>query len=108
MSSSRTEGGSVMDSICLVLLRLRGVLHSLYKTPCASACDRFVIALALSAEATPRITVAMGRLKSVSAKSKGESLFAISIIGQSLTSLDATTHTGPKVEFQIISASYTM
>ena len=48
---------SVMDSICLVLLRLRSVLHSLYKTPCVCACDRFVIALALSAKATPRITL---------------------------------------------------
>ena len=47
---------SVMDSICLVLLHLRSVLHSLYITPCVRACDRFVIALALSAEATPRIT----------------------------------------------------
>ena len=48
-----------MDSICPVLLRLRSVLHSWYKTPCVRACDRFVIAFALSAEATPRITKAL-------------------------------------------------
>ena len=40
---------------------------------------------------TTNLKKSVVNLKSVSAKSKGESLFANSIIGQSLTSLDATT-----------------
>ena len=41
----------------------------------------------------------MGRLKSVSAKAKGESLFANSIIGESLTTLDATTQAQMRRKF---------
>ena len=45
--------------------------------------------------------VAMGRLKSTSAKAKGESLFANSTIGQSLTVLDSTTQARMRRKFDV-------
>ena len=43
----------------------------------------------------------MGRLKSASAKAKGESLFANSTIGQSLATLDATTQARMRRKFNV-------
>ena len=45
--------------------------------------------------------VAMERLKSISAKAKGESLFASSTPGQSLTTLDVTTQARMKRKFDV-------
>ena len=79
-----------MDSICLVLLRLRSVLHSLYKTPCVRACDRFVIALVTlvcgshASHYTPFVTSVDGLLHRKLSTSFREWLHVLQANGRSL------------------------